>query len=109
MQCLRLTKIHIVHRTTELGKIMNAGDPTFTGPQVLERLKAVNDQGHQRGVDVCDYDEELENLYKRLQIALRRRVYAAREVGDLRDQKAILVDLHSIAITRLEDRPMILD
>lgn len=88
---------------------MNAGDPTFTGPQIQERLRAVNDQGRQRAADVRDYDDELERLYKGLQLVLRRRVSAAREVGDLRDQKAMLVDLQSIAITRLDDRPLIDD
>lgn len=51
---------------------MNAGDPTFTGPQVQERLKAVNDQGRQRGADVREYDDQLEILYKELQVVLRR-------------------------------------
>lgn len=90
-----------MHRTTELGRILDAGDPTFTVPQILLRLQELDEYGAERGKDIEVYDDELEMLFKNMQIVLRRRCNAAREVGALRDTKVSLQQLRRIAYARL--------
>jgi len=90
-----------VHRTTELGRILEHGEPTFTGTQILERYKQVDEEGEQRSEDLREMDEEMEALYRQLRLLVRTRAFAARQVGSLRDAKAKLRDLKKIAFTCL--------
>jgi len=90
-----------VHRTTELGRILEHGEPTFTGFQILERYRQVEEEGQQRSDDLKEMDVRMETLYKHLQLLTRRRAFAARQVGALRDSKAKLKDLRKIAFTCL--------
>lgn len=67
----------------------------------MQRLQELNEDGAERGGDIGEYDEELEMLYKNMQIVLRRRAHAAQQIGYLRDTKWQLEDLRKIAYARL--------
>ncbi|KAE9403290.1 hypothetical protein BT96DRAFT_936476 [Gymnopus androsaceus JB14] len=98
---IQLFTIIQVHRTTELGRILEHGEPTFTGTQILERYKQVDEEGEQRSEDLREMDEEMEALYRQLRLLVRTRAFAARQVGSLCDAKAKLRDLKKIAFTCL--------
>ncbi|KAE9387706.1 hypothetical protein BT96DRAFT_948167 [Gymnopus androsaceus JB14] len=92
-----------LHKTTKLTRIMEHGEPTFTGYQILERYNQVEEEGAERSKDVREMDARMETLYKHLQLLARRCAFAARQVGALHDAKANLQDLKKIAYTlRLE-------
>lgn len=91
----------LVHSTTELARILENGEPTFTGEQVRDRSHQVEEEGRQRSEDLREMDVRMEALYKTLQLLVRRRAHAARQVGALRDTKVRLSDLQKIAFARL--------
>ena len=79
--------------------------PTFTGPQILERLAKIDKDGAACSAEVLELDNSIEELQKELRALTRKRASVAQGVGDLRDMKAGLNDLLLIARARFADIP----
>ena len=79
--------------------------PTFTGPQILERLAKIDKDGAACSAEVLELDNSIEELQKELQALMRKRASVAWGVGDLHDMKAGLNDLLLIARAHFADIP----
>ncbi|KAE9406962.1 hypothetical protein BT96DRAFT_933627 [Gymnopus androsaceus JB14] len=90
------------HRTTELGRILENGAPTWMGLQLWEHSQQVEDKGCQLLEDVGEMDVRMEQFHKALQLLSRRCTHAAHQVGCLRDAKAQLEDLQMVAYACLD-------
>jgi hypothetical protein len=90
-----------VFRCSEQARIENAGNPTFTVPEIVRRKGDVEDAGRRRAREVRNFDEQIVQLERDLLAAKDRRAHAARQVGMFRDMKADLEELYYIARARI--------
>ena len=79
--------------------------PTFTGPQILERLAKIDKDRAACSAEVLELDNSIEELQKELRALTRKRASVARGVRDLHDMKASLNDLLLIAWAHFADIP----
>ena len=79
--------------------------PTFTGPQILERLAKIDKDGAACSAEVLELDNSIKELQKELWALMRKLASVAQEVADLHDMKAGLNDLLLIAWAHFANIP----
>jgi hypothetical protein len=94
-----------VYHCSEQARLKNAGDPTFTGEQLLDKKMQIEAAGSIRSHCYLEYEHSIVETERTL-IALKNlRAMAAYDVGRHCDTKVALNKLERIAHSHCADAP----